>query len=380
MTTPDTPPGTPSPRNAIISPWVDFLCCGGLSILAVAGFFVYAFIAPESELFSRGLDNRDILLFGTWINAPHFMASYRLLYRTRTQITQHTWASIYAPLILLIVIIYALLTPSQGPRSVEFANSTVVELFVMTATILLAWHYTGQAWGMTASFAYLAGIRMETTERRMIRSGCYSLLVWHILWACLMLPNEPPLSHSDLIIVSIVRDQAPLLEMIYHVWTAVVLLTIPLGIYGFVRLYRRTGKRPPLACLSPWTAIYLWYALIWAYPGVFAVLQIFHALQYLLFPIRVEINQYSAKKDRTEIKRAIRGIAYYLILVGVGYVVFFLPQLAYFWGDKQQMLAAMVFGFVNIHHYVIDGVIWKLRNPEVRRDLFAHIAQPSRAA
>ena len=29
--------------------------------------------------------------------------------------------------------------------------------------------------------------------------------------------------------------------------------------------------------------------------------------------------------------------------------------------------------FINIHHYFTDGVIWKISNPEVRRDLFAHV-------
>ena len=368
-----TKPPTPPSKSAIISPSVDFLCCGGLSIIAVAGLFVYSLIAPDSELFSRGLQLRDILILGTWINAPHFMASYRLLYRTRTRIVQHKWASMYVPTILSMVIIYALLTPSLDSRYPEFANGTVVELFIIITTILLAWHYTGQAWGMMASFAYLAGIRMDNTERRLIRSSCYALLVWHILWACLMLPAEPPLSQSDIVIVSILNVQAPMIEVVYHIWTVVVLLTIPLSIIGFVRLHRRTGQSPPLASLSPWTAIYLWYALIWAYPGLFAVLQIFHALQYLIFPIRVEINQYAAKKERTETRRIIRAGTYYLVLVLVGYIVFFLPQLSYFWGDKRQMLAAMVIGFVNIHHYVIDGVIWKLRNPEVRRELFAHL-------
>lgn len=28
---------------------------------------------------------------------------------------------------------------------------------------------------------------------------------------------------------------------------------------------------------------------------------------------------------------------------------------------------------INIHHFFIDGAIWKLRNPEVRRELFAHL-------
>ena len=28
---------------------------------------------------------------------------------------------------------------------------------------------------------------------------------------------------------------------------------------------------------------------------------------------------------------------------------------------------------INIHHYFTDGVIWKISNPEVRRELFAHV-------
>ena len=33
--------------------------------------------------------------------------------------------------------------------------------------------------------------------------------------------------------------------------------------------------------------------------------------------------------------------------------------------------------FINIHHYFTDGVIWKISNPEVRRDLFAHVPSKS---
>ena len=36
----------------------------------------------------------------------------------------------------------------------------------------------------------------------------------------------------------------------------------------------------------------------------------------------------------------------------------------------------LILMFINIHHYFTDGVIWKISNPEVRRDLFAHV-QPS---
>jgi hypothetical protein len=36
-------------------------------------------------------------------------------------------------------------------------------------------------------------------------------------------------------------------------------------------------------------------------------------------------------------------------------------------------LSLSVISFINLHHYFIDGVIWKIRNPQVRRDLFRHL-------
>ena len=33
----------------------------------------------------------------------------------------------------------------------------------------------------------------------------------------------------------------------------------------------------------------------------------------------------------------------------------------------------MILMFINIHHYFTDGVIWHISNPEVRRELFAHV-------
>jgi hypothetical protein len=38
-----------------------------------------------------------------------------------------------------------------------------------------------------------------------------------------------------------------------------------------------------------------------------------------------------------------------------------------------QVAPMMILAFLNIHHYFTDGVIWKISNPEVRKDLFAHV-------
>ena len=33
----------------------------------------------------------------------------------------------------------------------------------------------------------------------------------------------------------------------------------------------------------------------------------------------------------------------------------------------------LILSFINIHHYFTDQVAWKLRDPSVRRELFAHV-------
>ena len=33
----------------------------------------------------------------------------------------------------------------------------------------------------------------------------------------------------------------------------------------------------------------------------------------------------------------------------------------------------LILMFINIHHYFTDGVIWHISNPDVRKELFAHV-------
>jgi hypothetical protein len=43
-------------------------------------------------------------------------------------------------------------------------------------------------------------------------------------------------------------------------------------------------------------------------------------------------------------------------------------------GDRPgQVTALCLLAFLNVHHYFTDGVMWKLRNPAVREDLFGHL-------
>lgn len=355
--------------NAITTPLWDLVCCGGASIVAVVAIFLCSVVAPDHRVFTAGIQLRDIVVLTVLLNFPHFMASYRLLYQSREQVEKHSWASVYIPAILVALVIYALVTPSSDPENPEFANGAVVEILTILSALLLAWHYTGQGWGMTASFAFLGGLRFEKWERISIRLGYHSLMVFHIAWAL----RWGAQSTSTIYFTNALADYLVFIELFYNLSVLGALASIPIGMVGFCGIRYRTGRWPPIRSVVPWVAIFLWYLLIWRYPKTFLCLQLFHALQYLIFPLRVEVNRHSTQASASK-----QSLGYavwiYALLTVAGVIVFWSPRAAVLLGDNNYVLQSMVASIVNIHHYFTDGAIWKIRNPQVRKDLFSHLS------
>src|SRR4051812_46193740 len=137
--------------TSILSPAIDFLCAGGLSLIILVPLLA---IGPDQLTF---LNVGWLLWIQAVVNYAHFMASYRIVYRDREMILKHRWAAIGVPLILLCFAAIAVATAAQ--------SQLLVVVFFAVASGYLAWHYTGQAWGMMASYAYLGGQRFERVER-----------------------------------------------------------------------------------------------------------------------------------------------------------------------------------------------------------------------
>jgi len=338
------PASSPS-RPSIISPWVDALAIGGLSLvlfvpLLLSGRKDLIFVSPGAQAAIAAL-----------VNMPHFLASYRMVYRSREMALRHKWASIYVPLILGLYIVVAIWQSQYSPA--------MVTVLLAVSSSYLAWHYTGQVWGMMATYAYLDGVPFSPTERRLIRGGLRILLAWHVIWF---------LHYADLGFD---------LALIYRVVTWLTLAALGLGAAGLYLQRRRTGRLPPVKALIAWGAIFAWYAAMARDPRAIFWVQIAHALQYLIFPIRVEINR-TAKTDPMHLGR---HMALYLgiLLVASWFMSHQLPaaamsMIAKALGDQPgQVAPMMILAFLNIHHYFTDGVIWKISNPEVRKDLFAHV-------
>jgi hypothetical protein len=342
----------------MLSPWADVVCVGAASI----GLFLL-WAALDLDLTSSNT-LRNLVFINFLINAPHFMASYKLLYGAPDMRRQYPGVTWWTPLVLTLWAIVGLAFYRE--------HRVILEAYFGAAVVSLSWHYTGQVWGMMASYAYLDGIRFEPRERFLIRSGLRILLAWHVTWAIriwLQLPdqfNQPT------------RPEPLWMAPLYGAMTAAAGFAFLLSAAGLLALWRRTGRAPPGRALVAWLAIFIWDAALyrWGLPGLFLV-QLFHALQYLEFPARVELNRALAR----DAGRVLPHMVFYVaaLLTAAFIVTQFVPgpamsSVATLVGDQRRSVApVLLLAFINIHHYFTDGVAWKLSNPEVRKELFAHV-------
>ena len=341
---------------SILSPVVDLLCVGGLSLIVL----VPLLLSGRSDLVLIGAGAQAWV--ATVINMPHFMASYRLVYRSRETILRHRWASIYVPAILAAYIVIAVWQAQTSP--------VFVVVLISVASAYLAWHYTGQVWGMMASYAYLDGRAFEKNERFLIRTGLRILLAWHVTWFLYTQLRDPTRVRPFYLIIS-----------------AGTVAAFALGVTGLVKMRRRTGRLPPARALVAWLALFVWYAVMARDPKAIFWIQIAHALQYLAFPIRVELNRTRADAARTGSRTALHMGLYGAALIVVSYVVaqvvpgHAMDAVANIFGEEPgKVTPVLILMFINIHHYFTDGVIWKISNPEVRKELFAHVPRPDKAS
>ena len=337
--------------SAIISPFVDSLAIGGLSILVLVPLLA--------------LGRTDVLLLnpgvqawvGALVNMPHFLASYRMVYRTRDSIRAHPWAAIYIPTLLLVACVGSVIAS-------RWTDIPVSALLTISSTYL-AWHYTSQAWGMIATFTHLDGNPFNTRERRLVRSSLYILAAWHVVWFFY-------LGYHHFV------DLTPL----YIGLSVLTSIALVMGLVGFAMHKSRTGRIAPLRAWIPWIAIFVWYGAMArvGLPALFIV-QIAHALQYLIFPFRVEVNRTRRAVGAGPAQLVAFQIMVYLTLLLVGSIVasILLPLGAmavvtdWLGSRPGQVVGFAISTFFNIHHYFTDGVVWKLRDPAVRADLFGHL-------
>lgn len=335
--------------RALSLPALDAAAAGGAGLGALV---LLSFVEPGA---AAAMLTRWFVPLSLALNWPHFMASYHILYTTPGAVKRHPYASLVVPAGLALYALAAVLLYARWPW--------LLRAFHAASGIYLAWHYAGQTWGTMSTFAHLEGLRFEATVRGLIRANLTFLLAWHAWWAAGVL-------------VPVVGPER--FEAVYQALSALAALSSLAGAVGLGMLRKAAGRLPSRVVL-PWLVLNAGYVLLYRFPLQaywVQIIQLAHAFQYLPFPLRVQANRDGGEAG------AGRTAAYYAALAASGAVAFhFLPKLAeaaagplaLFPEGKAGLAGLAILDLLVIHHYFVDGCIWKLGDPDVRRDLFAHL-------
>ncbi len=343
--------------SAIVNPTLDVWLSGGASIVALSLLFL------STLLISQELILEKFLILTVALNGTHFLASYRLLYSSRKFALSYPWAAIYLPLFLVLYSLAALMLVSHNA-----SYDLPVQILIGTASVYLALHYTGQAWGMMASYAYLDGVVFSARQKSLLRATLKIMAGWHALWALRLLWKPDGAAQVYLTNASVVMNYLGI-------------ISLAVGLTVLVWVGKGSGRRVTTRVLVPYVALYVWYVFLFFYPAALFWVQISHAIQYLPFPMRVELNRASRAGDHSEGALARILAPYGLILLAGSALIFAgLPWLAEQMGPGASSVWVVMASIINIHHYFIDGCIWRISNPVVSKELFAHAEPPGRAS
>lgn len=148
------------------------------------------------------------------------------------------------------------------------------------------------------------------------------------------------------------------------------------------RKARRAGRLPPLGPLTGFlVSVWLWSIFSSVDPLMVYLVPALHSLQYLYFVWLLRRNEARAAEAAPTFGRPAkeRVLVLFVSAVALGVVQFHLtPELV----DLGRLLVprrtpetlglgttpwfAALFAIVNIHHYLMDTVIWRRENPETR--------------
>jgi hypothetical protein len=335
--------------------WADAALVGGLSI---AAFLVMAAF-PGSEKTSSIL--AVTLATSLLVNCPHFSATVYRLYQSREHTRQFPVTAWGLPFVMLGAVLACLWLPQ-----------TVAPYFLMLYVLWSPYHYSGQTVGLTMVYARRAGFPIGRRERLALSGFVFSAFVYGVI-------HIKANGFSDLFGLSV---PLPLLPPWFDAATQMVMATAALVFAGLAVAWCRRQKRalPPIVLL-PALAHFVWFVPGTAVKAFFVIIPLFHSLQYLLVAVVVQLKRRidvaGAERSWARIRaEALRWGARNI----VGGVLLFLGiPLLFAWVPLPFLtVAGIVVAAVNIHHFFVDGVIWKLRDAGNASALMMNIAELAR--
>lgn len=327
----------------LYNPWSDLvLGCGAWTV----PLLLLSYLSASHEL-AWGVAFYALALV---FNYPHYMATLYRAYHTREDFRKYRIFTVH---ITGLIILTGLLA--------HFSFAVLPWLITIYLT-WSPWHYSGQNYGLFMMFLRRSGAQPTPTQRRALYSAF--LLSYGFLFLALHTgASGDPLFIS----LGIPAKLSLVLRAIFGIGF------VAASCFGLIAAGKKIGVRamiPSLTLLSSQTLWFIAPSLLALIAGLqvpqsrysTGVLAIMHSVQYLW------ITTFYARKEAA-FKRLTgwKPLAYFAALI-VGGIALFIPGpwLASYVFHYDYSASFLIFtALVNIHHFILDGAIWKLRDGRI---------------
>jgi tetratricopeptide (TPR) repeat protein len=336
--------GTRPASPWVYRPWLDLLIgCGAWS----APLLVFTnYVSPRSSTQWSFAFYLLALLF----NYPHFMATVYRAYHTYGEFQKYRYFTVHVALLLAIAGLMAHLWYPLLPW--------IFTLYICWSP----WHYTGQNFGLLMMFGRRAGLSPTEAERQALH---LAFIASYLMLLFSFHTGKSP----DPLIISLGLP----LKFTLPVRTVLGVFFLAASTWAMASLSKRGSWKTLLPSVTLVTTQFLWFLL----PSVLelvtghevlatryssGILAVMHSAQYLWIT-----SYYQAKEARAE-GRTDWSFARYLLILVAGGIALFVPGP---WVVSRVFRADFATSFltftalVNLHHFILDGALWKLRDSRI---------------
>ena len=329
--------------RCFVHPIFDYLLIGGgLSLIVIPTVY---WLSDRSAMFDFSM----LPWFILFSNSAHFAASTVRLYTKPGARDALPFLTLALPAVTLGVLTLCLFAADSIGRYVQF--------------IYLSWspyHYAAQAYGLAIMYCVRSGCNLTKRQKR-------------ALWWIAILP------FFKVLLFALSKHAAAWLVPEHLLWNdadwrsgvdwlSMILgcsaLVLPLVLFGQVWL--TTGRSMPLISLLVILTNALWFVVFPLLDG-FVWATIFHGVQYLAIVMIFNVRDCVARPGNSR-GAVYHAVYFYGLSILLGYALFnCLPFSFQMLGFGAAESVLLVIAAINIHHFIVDGYIWKLGRGDVNR-------------
>jgi hypothetical protein len=353
-----------SGHNSFISPFWDFVFVGGLTFLLLPILTIFKY--DVQVILLVGLITYGLTFF---INNPHFMFSYQILYadygrkisadNNLLSRMRYIFSGVFVPVLLVAFYVFAYWQGlrDQGPAVLGYSINAML--------FLVGWHYVKQGYGVLITLSVKKKIFYAEWEKKVLLYNGY--ILWIATWVALN-QSWAAVNGGDRMFFGM--PFSAINFQFDDAWLSFVAV-VSFAVASFVFLMRaHKGALAINGWVGYFCALYAWRALIIDNYAWILVVPALHSLQYLLF-----VGKLSFEK-RGGLHKGKAGAGWFSFLalggmlgvMGFWAVPFVLDRIVPYNQEVfgNGMFLVMFILFINIHHYFIDFAIWRKDNPEMK--------------